>query len=107
MGADQYASALSFELYGAALSKGISSDVVLVVDLDGTLLRSDMLLETFWSSFASDWRIPLFAARSLVAGRAAMKQQLTRSAQVDAALLPYNTNVILDSRTKCNTPRPV
>ncbi len=76
------------------MSKGISSDGVLVVDLDGTLLRSDMLLETFWSSFASDWRIPLSAASFLVTGRAAMKQQLARSAQVDAALLPYNTDVI-------------
>ena len=30
--------------------------MILVVDLDGTLLRSDMLFETFWSAFGLDWR---------------------------------------------------
>ena len=30
--------------------------MILVVDLDGTLLRSDMLFESFWSAFGLDWR---------------------------------------------------
>ena len=34
---------------------------ILVVDLDGTLLRSDMLYESFWSALGRDWRSPLRA----------------------------------------------
>lgn len=34
---------------------------ILVVDLDGTLLRSDMLFESFWSAFGRDWRSPFLA----------------------------------------------
>jgi 4-hydroxybenzoate polyprenyltransferase len=76
------------------LTKGISSDAVLVVDLDGTLLRSDMLFESFWSSFALDWRTPFSAIVSLTTGRAALKQTLARTAKIDASLLPYNEDVI-------------
>lgn len=67
---------------------------MLVVDLDGTLLRSDMLHETFWSAFGSDWRIPFSAATSLSAGRAALKRRLAAAAHVDAATLPYDPDVI-------------
>jgi 4-hydroxybenzoate polyprenyltransferase/phosphoserine phosphatase len=66
----------------------------LVVDLDGTLLRSDMLFETFWSSFSRDWSTPLAAAAALTSGRAALKARLARTAQVDVATLPYNPEVL-------------
>ena len=42
---------------------------ILVVDLDGTLLRSDILYETFWSSFGKDWRTPFFSADAVVSGQ--------------------------------------
>lgn len=67
---------------------------ILVVDLDGTLLRSDMLFETFWSAFGSDWRIPFSVATSLSAGRAALKRRLAAAAHIDAATLPYDPDVI-------------
>lgn len=67
---------------------------VLAVDLDGTLLRSNMLHETFWSAFASDWRTPFVAAAQLVKGRAALKHALARRATVDVAHLPYDEDVI-------------
>ena len=62
---------------------------ILVVDLDGTLLRSDMLYETFWSAFGSDWRIPFSAATSLSAGRAGLTRQLAAAAPGDASTLSY------------------
>lgn len=70
-------------------------EIVLVVDLDGTLIRSDMLLESFWSGFALDWRVPLRSVAALVQGRAALKSRLAESGAPDPATLPYNP-VVLD-----------
>src|SRR5215204_3548715 len=67
---------------------------VLVVDLDGTLLRSDSLFESFWSAFGSDWRSPLLSALALARGRAALKQHLARSSRVAGASLPYDPQVL-------------
>lgn len=67
---------------------------VLVVDLDGTLIRSDMLFETFWASFSETWTTPVLALSSLIGGRAGLKQWLCTKAPVKAALLPYNPEVI-------------
>lgn len=67
---------------------------VLVVDLDHTLLKSDMLFESFWSSFGRDWRSPFRSSMALSKGKAALKRYLAQSAQVDIAFLPYDTEVI-------------
>lgn len=64
-------------------------DPILVVDLDGTLIRSDMLLECFWSSFSRDWRTPLWALARLMHGKAALKAHLATLASPDPATLPY------------------
>jgi len=31
----------------------------LVVDLDNTLIHTDILYETFWDAFSRDWKIPI------------------------------------------------
>lgn len=67
---------------------------ILAVDLDGTLLRSDMLFESFWSATSRDWRAPLGAALALFAGRAALKRDLSRRMDIDVATLPYDPQVI-------------
>lgn len=67
---------------------------VLAVDLDGTLIRSDMLFETFWSALSRNWATPVIAAMGLTRGRAHMKQRLCALAEVDIALLPYNEAVL-------------
>lgn len=67
---------------------------VLVIDLDGTLIRSDMLLESFWAAFSGDRRAPLAALASLVAGRAALKRRMARMAAPDPSTLPYNETVL-------------
>jgi 4-hydroxybenzoate polyprenyltransferase/phosphoserine phosphatase len=67
---------------------------ILVVDLDGTLVRSDMLFETFWACFSQTWTAPLLAISSLAGGRAALKRRLCTMASVEAARLPYNSEVI-------------
>ena len=72
----------------------MAADRYLVVDLDGTLIRSDMLFETFWSAFSRHWTTPFSALRRLFHGRAALKHQLSAAGPVDAASLPYNDAVL-------------
>jgi 4-hydroxybenzoate polyprenyltransferase/phosphoserine phosphatase len=67
---------------------------VLVVDLDGTLLRSDMLYESFWSALGRDWRAPVRAGLALQRGKPALKAYLAETAKVDVATLPYNSDVV-------------
>ena len=67
---------------------------VLVVDLDGTLLRSDMLFESFWSAFGQDWRSPFLSLAALTGGRASLKRHLANASAVEASTLPYDQKVI-------------
>ena len=69
-------------------------DPVLVVDLDGTLLRSDILFESFWSAFGHNWRSPFTSLVALLSGRAALKKHLAGAARLDATTLPYDPAVI-------------
>lgn len=67
---------------------------VLAVDLDGTLLRSDMLFESFWSATSRDWRAPIKATAALRRGKAALKQDLAALMDLDVTTLPYEQRVI-------------
>ena len=67
---------------------------VLVVDLDGTLVCSDMLHESFWSAFGRNWRSPFRAIAALMGGRAALKRLLSEASHIDVATLPYNEAVL-------------
>jgi len=67
---------------------------ILIVDLDGTLLRSDMLYESFWSAFGRDWRSPFLSAAALSRGRASLKRHLASASAVEAETLPYDGAVI-------------
>ncbi len=66
----------------------------LVVDLDGTLLRSDMLFETFWSALGKDIASPFKAASALMRGKADLKRYLADTATVETDTLPYDPDVI-------------
>ncbi|WP_239520580.1 UbiA family prenyltransferase [Pseudooceanicola aestuarii] len=81
---------------GAAQAAQLSAAAgdMLVCDLDGTLIRTDMLFETFWAAFGTSWRAPFQALRGLLAGRAALKARLSDIASVDAATLPYEPAVL-------------
>jgi len=62
----------------------------LVVDLDGTLIRSDLLLESAFALLAAaPLRLPVVLA-ALAQGRAALKASLAAEADLDIAHLPYN-----------------
>ena len=66
----------------------------LVVDLDGTLLKSDMLHGCFWSAVSINWRIPILSIRAIMRGKAALKAYLSLEANIDASSMPYDNEVI-------------
>ncbi len=66
----------------------------LVVDLDGTLIFSDLLWEALLvflkTSFLRAWLLPIWVTR----GKAAFKARLAREVSVDPATLPYDRRLI-------------
>ena len=67
---------------------------ILVVDLDDTLIFSDMLHETFWAAFSNDYRIPIKSVTWLIRGKEKLKNKLGISAEINVENLPYNNDVI-------------
>lgn len=67
---------------------------VLVVDLDGTLIRTDMLAESFWAACSSDVLTPLKLIPKAFHGRAVLKRTLSAKTRIDPVTLPYNQAVI-------------
>lgn len=67
---------------------------ILVVDLDHTLLKSDMLFESFWSAFGRSWSNPIRAAQALLKSKAAVKRYLAESADIEVSSLPYDQEVV-------------
>lgn len=66
----------------------------LVVDLDGTLLETDLLYESYFDSFIKGPAHHLKVARGLFSGKAALKQYLAQQSDLDYATLPYDANVL-------------
>ncbi|WNC51868.1 MULTISPECIES: UbiA family prenyltransferase [unclassified Thermosynechococcus] len=65
--------------------------VYLLIDLDNTLLRTDILLELICSSLAQSLVI-FFQIRSF--HRAQIKRKLAKLSEIDVTALPYNSEVI-------------
>ncbi len=72
----------------------LANDRPLVVDLDGTLLRSDLLLESAFGFLRQHPGRALAPLPWLLAGRAHLKSQLAAAVALDAASLPYNPEVL-------------
>lgn len=66
----------------------------LIVDLDGTLVKSDMLYESFWDVFAKDPLAPFKSVKKLLAGKVVLKSYLASEAAIDITSLPYDDEVI-------------
>ncbi|HTU47757.1 MAG TPA: UbiA family prenyltransferase [Bryobacteraceae bacterium] len=66
----------------------------LCVDLDGTLIRTDLLLESLLlmvrQSFLSLFWLPFW----ILAGKAALKQRLAQRVSFDPAAIPYNQDLV-------------
>lgn len=72
----------------------IKNTSILVVDLDGTLLKSDMLYESFWSAFGKNFLSPFESLLKLISGKASFKSYLYSEADIDVSSLPYDNKVI-------------
>ncbi len=80
---------------GRAMGESVKTEGVLAVDLDGTLLRSDMLYECFWAALAQSGSVPFRAAKALKQGKPALKRLLADEARhIDVTRLPYEAEVI-------------
>jgi 4-hydroxybenzoate polyprenyltransferase len=66
----------------------------LVIDLDGTLLRSDLLLETALA-YVREYPHRVFDLLWwMMRGKAALKDELSKATDIDVSVLPYNRSVI-------------
>lgn len=70
------------------------ADPTLYVDLDGTLIATDLLHESFLSALARSPWVALQSLAWLAAGRPRLKEELARRADIDVATLPYREPVL-------------
>jgi 4-hydroxybenzoate polyprenyltransferase len=81
--------------------------IPLCVDLDGTLIRTDLLWESVLLLLR---RNPLYAFLLpvwLVRGRANLKRQISSRVQIDPACLPYNEELLAFLREQHRAGRPL
>ncbi|MBB4375111.1 4-hydroxybenzoate polyprenyltransferase/thiol-disulfide isomerase/thioredoxin [Bradyrhizobium sp. cir1] len=71
-----------------------SRDKPIVVDLDGSLLLTDVLYESFFNVLPLGFSTNFATVRALANGKAAVKHHLALSSELDYATLPYNACVL-------------
>ncbi len=71
-----------------------AASLPLVIDLDGTLLRSDLLVESALAHVRLHPREALHPLLWLRQGKAYLKGRLAQGVEIDVARLPYNDTVI-------------
>ncbi len=72
----------------------------LVVDLDGTLLKTDLLLESLFSLLRQAPLAALAVPFWLLKGRAHLKREIASRVRLDVALLPYRTELVEQLRAE-------
>ena len=78
----------------SSASTSVSKESVLCVDLDGTLIRTDLLWESICALLAKrPWEFPLIPIW-LLRGRAHLKRQLANRVTLNPQTLPYHTKLI-------------
>src|SRR5262252_10057894 len=79
----------------------------LVADLDGTLIRTDLLVESVCVLLRQE-PLALFALPAwLLKGRAQLKREIARRVQLDATLLPYRSDLLDYLRTERDKGRSI
>jgi 4-hydroxybenzoate polyprenyltransferase len=71
-----------------------SPSLPLVVDLDGTLCRTDTLWECFFAAWRVQWWLPLASVFWMLSGRSKLKDRLAAIALPEVAELPWNLTVV-------------
>ena len=78
----------------------------LVVDLDGTLVRSDLLIETAFSELSQRPYAAVDLMKALSCGKASLKHRLSQPVGFDPAMLPYDEEVLKVIRVAREEGRP-
>ncbi len=68
--------------------------VPLVIDLDGTLIKTDSLIESFLALIRQNPLYAFVVPLWLLRGRAYLKQQISRRVTLDVSLLPYHQELL-------------
>ena len=84
-----------------------TKQIPLVVDLDGTLIKTDLLWEIFVRAVKKNPPLLFVILLWWMRGRAFMKQRLAQKADVDAATLPYNEKFLIWLREQKSTGRKI
>jgi len=92
---------------GASRAALVSDTTPVYVDLDGTLIRTDLLWESLLSAARRDPAAALRGLARLRSGKAAMKRALAECATIDAAALPYNEAFVEWLRGEAGRGRPL
>jgi len=79
----------------------------LVVDLDGTLIASDLLIETAFSELGRRPHSLIEMLRALARGKAALKHRLAEPVDFDPGTLPYDPAVLAAIKQARADGRPV
>lgn len=84
-----------------------AADIPLCVDLDGTLIKTDLLLESFLVLFKRNPLYLFLCCWWLLRGKAYLKAEIARRVTLDAGLLPYNPAMLQLLRDACQQGRPL
>lgn len=82
-----------------------AEQVALCVDLDGTLLKSDVLYESVLALLSRNPLYLLLLPFWLLRGKAALKHEIARRVDINAATLPYDERLVEMLRTTPARPR--
>ncbi len=80
---------------GSAEAQSLEGEPPLVVDLDGCLLRTDMLIESTLSLVKSNPGYLFALPWWLLGGKAKMKREIARRTEMDATLLPVTEDFLV------------
>ena len=69
-------------------------NVPLCVDLDGTLVRTDLLVESWFGLLKHNTLLALLAPYWLIHGKARLKHEIARRIDLDVESLPYNGELL-------------
>jgi len=84
-----------------------SATIPLCVDLDGTLTRTDFLLEGFLVLVKQNPLALFLCLAWLLRGKAYLKDQIAKRVTIDVGVLPYNTQLVDYLRDEHSTGRPL
>jgi hypothetical protein len=73
---------------------GVLGGIPLIVDLDRSLVRCDLLVESFFAAIGTDYRRIPSLLWALTRRKAAFKSSIAECATVSATHLPYDSDVL-------------